>query len=744
MEKIKKEFKSHRNHIGKNLFWSYIIIAVLAIIFNIIIYAYTVNHIHSGIRQTHASEAEKLSYQLNAIIDEALTQTTKLSRQPLVETVLGVSLKERYFGQEALDVRQMLDEFGEAMGYYDSLASLTLYDLRQEALITRDSDNTLSIYHDAQAVDYMTDTLGIAGADLDRAAANERLGIYIVPGSGEDRPWRLFYIVSLYTDTYNRPAGLLLGEISSAKINEILDMYNYEGHRYYLVSDARGYLGEDGQAAETVEAIRLADTDTDGLHKFRQGYTSMVYTKIRTTLPDLYCYYVTPYTQYYGALWAALLLMLLNVLAIIAIVIFLARRFERKNTEPLRRMLRAVAPDANGEADLTYNYMETRIRSVMDKMQGLERFWKNDFVSVILNGQETDRETILEYERKNVPPCTQGYRVLCARLQNISDQSDMDVLLFCISNILGELLDEINVGSPVKTWNSVYFILRNDADMTVCQDIVKKGIQFMDQRLTITIALGLSAPFADYTAMPGARRQADYAVEFAELTGTFNLIVWHEYITEAALGDDRKYGAKLQSLMKKLLARDYRTSREILDNLWENHIRIDSYDGYDMNMRRDRMLAIVSIISVSHRENGGLMELYHIRQKSLKDLYQIAGQMLDELIGSRDGGEDGRKVFDKISSFIRENYRDLNLSAGYICDHFHLSYSYVTGLFKKYSGDSVFDYIHKIRVEAAKIMLAEGRTVTETATTVGYGDARGFIRAFKRYEGMTPGQYKMQ
>ena len=49
--------------------------------------------------------------------------------------------------------------------------------------------------------------------------------------------------------------------------------------------------------------------------------------------------------------------------------------------------------------------------------------------------------------------------------------------------------------------------------------------------------------------------------------------------------------------------------------------------------------------------------------------------------------------------------------------------------------------LHAVRLEAAKKLLKEGKTVRETAELTGYGDSRALIRAFKRYEGSTPGQY---
>ena len=161
-------------------------------------------------------------------------------------------------------------------------------------------------------------------------------------------------------------------------------------------------------------------------------------------------------------------------------------------------------------------------------------------------------------------------------------------------------------------------------------------------------------------------------------------------------------------------------------------------------IRRARMLSIVSVISVSYRENGGELNVEDIQQMNIHQLNDIVLSMLDELIRGKDSDKESRKVFDKVSAYIRENFADVNLGAGYITEKFHMSYSYLTGIFKRYAGESIPDYIHKVRIEAAKELLGNGQTVTRAAERVGYADARGFIRAFKKYEGMTPGQYRIQ
>ena len=54
----------------------------------------------------------------------------------------------------------------------------------------------------------------------------------------------------------------------------------------------------------------------------------------------------------------------------------------------------------------------------------------------------------------------------------------------------------------------------------------------------------------------------------------------------------------------------------------------------------------------------------------------------------------------------------------------------------------VLDNIHMIRIARAKELLDQGCTVQQASSQVGYLESRALIRTFKRYEGITPGQYQ--
>jgi len=55
----------------------------------------------------------------------------------------------------------------------------------------------------------------------------------------------------------------------------------------------------------------------------------------------------------------------------------------------------------------------------------------------------------------------------------------------------------------------------------------------------------------------------------------------------------------------------------------------------------------------------------------------------------------------------------------------------------------VLECLNKTRVENAKVLLRESdASIENISVSVGILSARSFARVFKKYEGMTPGEYR--
>ncbi|MBQ2773780.1 MAG: helix-turn-helix transcriptional regulator [Clostridia bacterium] len=92
---------------------------------------------------------------------------------------------------------------------------------------------------------------------------------------------------------------------------------------------------------------------------------------------------------------------------------------------------------------------------------------------------------------------------------------------------------------------------------------------------------------------------------------------------------------------------------------------------------------------------------------------------------------------------INSNYASV-LSLEDVAKNAFVSPAQLSRLFGRYCGTTVTKYIAGKRITEAKKMLAEGRSVTDTALSCGFNDYANFIRTFKRAVGVPPGKYRTQ
>lgn len=101
------------------------------------------------------------------------------------------------------------------------------------------------------------------------------------------------------------------------------------------------------------------------------------------------------------------------------------------------------------------------------------------------------------------------------------------------------------------------------------------------------------------------------------------------------------------------------------------------------------------------------------------------------------------KLFDNVKAYIKENI-ETELELEKIASNFGLSVYYFSRTFKEVTGISFSEYVNKCRIEIAKELLSTGEmSVKEVCYKVGYNDPNYFSKVFKKYEGISPINYKV-
>lgn len=164
-----------------------------------------------------------------------------------------------------------------------------------------------------------------------------------------------------------------------------------------------------------------------------------------------------------------------------------------------------------------------------------------------------------------------------------------------------------------------------------------------------------------------------------------------------------------------------------------------------MNLLLNVLHEIEPALIASGREDFSPMEKL-ITARSPSELERVAFEIMSRLIGTQEqkSTEVAKPRIAQIQRYIDQNYADQNLSVQMVADAFRISLPHLSRIFKKEYGTGLLDYINRYRIERAKELLLCGseESIAAIATCVGFSSSQTLIRAFKRYEGITPGQYK--
>lgn len=114
-------------------------------------------------------------------------------------------------------------------------------------------------------------------------------------------------------------------------------------------------------------------------------------------------------------------------------------------------------------------------------------------------------------------------------------------------------------------------------------------------------------------------------------------------------------------------------------------------------------------------------------------------ECLQSLSKKSDGQEYYIQRFEKIRDYIQEHYSDPNLDAASIAEHYKMSPSTITRLFKKYNNTGFLEYVHQTRVhKATELLQNTDLPIAEISAMVGYTNAATMNRAFKAHANSTP------
>jgi AraC-like DNA-binding protein len=133
---------------------------------------------------------------------------------------------------------------------------------------------------------------------------------------------------------------------------------------------------------------------------------------------------------------------------------------------------------------------------------------------------------------------------------------------------------------------------------------------------------------------------------------------------------------------------------------------------------------------------------YAFSEVKARELLFVLWDQAGLLTGSQRKKEDRGQLFESIRQFISTD-TGVHYSIRKLSLRFGINATYLKKGFRKQFGKGVFQYLLELRMVQSRQLLADGTiAVSVIADKVGYSNAVSYIKAFKKYYGITPGQVR--
>lgn len=324
---------------------------------------------------------------------------------------------------------------------------------------------------------------------------------------------------------------------------------------------------------------------------------------------------------------------------------------------------------------------------------------------------------------------------------------------FVLYNLSSELVN--GRGYVVETErNQLAWLLNiegtNEEAAAVRDTMIEDLKNVAEGRFRIRISIAVSSFHEGLRGFGTGYREAVNALDYRIIHGAGSVI----YYDQIKNTERNYYHYPIDTeirLINYLKSGDYAQAEVLLDEVYEQNV-----DLGEMTSEMGKFLIIDLVGTVIKVMNSlkidgtellqGIDPVRHIMdQTSVKEMMkttkELCGLICNRVREAR--SDQGVWLNRQMEDFIAKNILDNGLSLTSIADHFGMAPQYISGFFKKHNNVNLTEYILVKRMDEAKRLLRESNmTIMQIAQSIGYANDIGFIRVFKKQEGITPGKYR--
>ncbi|WP_261302449.1 helix-turn-helix domain-containing protein [Paenibacillus andongensis] len=557
-------------------------------------------------------------------------------------------------------------------------------------------------------------------------------------------------VVNISMDSIAR----MVGDMSNSKIS-FIEVYDPEGKQLMASENGDGAAGSRKRGSE--------------LTRIHSTYTNWEY---RSGLKDDYLF---TFTSVFSYVWIGLGLVMVVLGGIWMTYV------TYRNYRPIKLIMSRIhayselkSMGAPGKKQDEFQYIDRAIGNLMELSSRYEKqheedivFRRRHFFKEWLEGSRAvDYEDWkAEMNRLQLPS---GFGQLAAAVIEMDkymevcrmfSQKDQELLKFVLSRVVYETAEPLGL-TVWAEWTATHrlsVVIFADQDAKNSEKLAAnlcENVRFwVEQHLHFRITLGVGHVVGQVQELVHSYEAAIHVLRFKSTLGT-NQVLYHWESEASAEKEMYKHLPLVKSLAQSFRLGDKGWKPALEQLFTELKVGLFSYDEIRnlMNYLVYHLHREMMELSADIQElwNVALPQLNEVIEQfdTIEDLYAAWFHMLEEVSQRMAAIREDRSthaVMTQVRSYVETHYADPELSLTSLSERFQLHASHVSRAFKEEFGEKFVDYLVKIRMEQAKKLLQSSRdSVQDIGSMVGYTHAISFIRAFKKYTGVTPGDYRKQ
>lgn len=427
--------------------------------------------------------------------------------------------------------------------------------------------------------------------------------------------------------------------------------------------------------------------------------------------------------------------------------------------------------DAENEERQLVNRMQVKLTQSMPLLR--EKFLMSIIRDSIKPEVAREKLEFLELPLQQDDACIILTILVDDAAQVMGDRSERDKQLtsYAILNIIQELMDEVMQGVAFENEQGEYVavlkLLPGDTDeeeqgpeakdeaeaelqqLFVLAERIRDNLQRW-MKMSVTIGVGERAE--SLAGLPLSYKRAKDAASQKWYLGKNQILT----VDRLESGESERYRFETEAAERVLSAMKAGDHEKLMEELEETFKQLAANRREGFRYARNVSLQLLLLSGRVLLELNVLTDEWEGReadawervqqQETIQDLKLHVGSYLSQVCSSvqeRRSGKAG-SVIERIRQLIDSRYSE-NLNVVDIAAGVYLSSTYVSLLYKQETGETLFEYLTKVRIEKAKELLKDPRNkFYEVCHAVGYSDPSHFSKVFKKMTGYTPSSYREQ